>query len=311
MRIETLYENRSLYRDSYRLNGYFFGSGKKTLAVAGQTRGNEYQQLLTCSLLVKALRKAEENDELAEGAEILVIPALNPYSMNIHKRFWPIDNTDINRMFPGYDEGETTQRIAGKIFNIFKDYEYGVQLASNYLDGDFMSHILIMDTGCDYIKYAEGFNLSPVLIRSPRPYDTTTLNYNWQIWDTKAFSLYTTTTEKIDSNSAMAGVEKIMNFLSSIGVLKREEEERKEIRVISNLDLVNIRTPEAGLLEPLVGPGDKVSKGDLLARVLSPVDLEVISLLHTPLSGEVFFRQNGPQIYGHSTVFKILPSPSL
>ena len=32
--------------------------------------------------------------------------------MNVGKRFFPVDNTDINRMFPGYDKGETTQRLA-------------------------------------------------------------------------------------------------------------------------------------------------------------------------------------------------------
>ena len=35
--------------------------------------------------------------------------------MNIGKRFWSADNTDINRMFPGYNLGETTQRIAAGV----------------------------------------------------------------------------------------------------------------------------------------------------------------------------------------------------
>lgn len=49
--------------------------------------------------------------------------------MNIHKRFWPVDNTNVNRMFPGYDKGETTQRVAADIFEAVSSYEYGIQLA--------------------------------------------------------------------------------------------------------------------------------------------------------------------------------------
>lgn len=49
--------------------------------------------------------------------------------MNIHKRFWPVDNTDVNRMFSGYDKGETTQRIAADIFEAVSGYDYGIQLA--------------------------------------------------------------------------------------------------------------------------------------------------------------------------------------
>jgi hypothetical protein len=33
-------------------------------------------------------------------------------------------------MFPGYDAGETTQRIAAGVFEKIKDYEYGIQFAS-------------------------------------------------------------------------------------------------------------------------------------------------------------------------------------
>ncbi len=67
-----------------------------------------------------------------------MIPAANTLSMNIHKRFWPVDNADVNRMFPGYDKGEATQRIAADIFEAVSSYDYGIQLASFYLRGKFL-----------------------------------------------------------------------------------------------------------------------------------------------------------------------------
>ena len=116
MRQSVIYEIPSLYRENFRIHGYTFGQGEKALCVVGSLRGNEYQQIYTCSQLVKALKRAEQRGELCPGKEILVLPSLNPYSMNVGKRFWPTDNTDINRMFPGYDQGETTQRIADGVF---------------------------------------------------------------------------------------------------------------------------------------------------------------------------------------------------
>lgn len=67
-----------------------------------------------------------------------MIPAANTLSMNIHKRFWPVDNADVNRMFPGYDKGEATQRIAADIFEAVSSYDYSIQLASFYLRGKFL-----------------------------------------------------------------------------------------------------------------------------------------------------------------------------
>ena len=35
-----------------------------------------------------------------------------------------MDKTDINRMFPGYANGETTQRIAAAVFEALNGFEY-------------------------------------------------------------------------------------------------------------------------------------------------------------------------------------------
>ena len=70
----------------------------------------EYPLVDEGSLMGRILVREAEG-RLVPGRQIMVIPSINPNSMNIGKRFWGIDNTDINRMFPGYDQGETTQRI--------------------------------------------------------------------------------------------------------------------------------------------------------------------------------------------------------
>lgn len=164
----------------------------------GSLRGNEIQQIYVCSQLIQCLKLLEKEGLIANGKQVLVVPSGNPYSMNIQKRFWPTDNTDINRMFPGYDKGETTQRIADGIFRAIQDYENGIQLTSFYMPGDFMPHVRMMTTGRENVELSKRFGLPYVVLRETRPYDTTTLNYNWQIWESNAFSLYTTVTSRID-----------------------------------------------------------------------------------------------------------------
>lgn len=63
------------------------------------------------------------------------------------------------------------------------------------------------------------FGLPYVVKRKVRPYDTATLNYNWQVWNTEAFSLYTTATEQIDPNGAGQAVLAVMNFLSAQSII--------------------------------------------------------------------------------------------
>lgn len=140
MQKKIIYELNALYREPMRVVGYAFGDcgdREKSVCVVGSMRGNEVQQMYACSRLIQRLKKLEEQRAVAEGKSILVIPCVNSYSMNIGKRFWSTDNTDINRMFPGYSEGETTQRIAAGVFEAVKDYQIGIQFASNYMPGRF------------------------------------------------------------------------------------------------------------------------------------------------------------------------------
>ena len=147
MKREILYTLKSPFRDDFKIQGFRFGSGTKRVAIVGPMRGDEVQQQFVCSQIVQALSRIEAAGELLPDQEILVVPSANPFSMNIGSRFWAMDDTDINRMFPGYSKGETTQRIAAALFEQLQGYQYGIQLASYYLPGRFVPHVRMMETG--------------------------------------------------------------------------------------------------------------------------------------------------------------------
>lgn len=105
----------------------------------------------------------------------------------------------------------------------------------------------MMHTGFEDVEMAKTFGLPYCIVRKPRPFDTTTLNYNWQIWNCKAFSIYTTSTDYLDPGSAQHAVDSVITMLSRQGVLSeaaaRPEMLCGEPRVVSDDDLLTIRTP--------------------------------------------------------------------
>ena len=310
MKREVLYQIDALYRDDFRITGFSFGEGEKALCIVGAMRGNENQQLYCCARLVNRLTALEAAGRLQPGYKILVIPCVNPYSMNIRKRFWPIDNTDINRMFPGYDQGETTQRIAAALFNVVKEYRYGIQFASFYMPGSFVPHVRMMKTGYENVPLAMDFGLPYVVLRNPRPYDTTTLNYNWQIWDTDAFSLYTTTTDTIDEDSAEQTIQCVLRFLAAQGLLLRAcpgtFPPAPKTRVFSDSEMVPVRPSVSGIFRRYTDVAEFVRRGRLLAEVLNPCDGEPLEQLTAPSDGIVFFLHSDPLVYAQTAAIKLL-----
>ena len=293
-------------RDTFRIKGFRFGEGEKGLAIVGSLRGDETQQLYTCSQLIKTFQMIEKRGGITDGVEILVIPAANPFSLNIKKRFWAMDNTDINRMFPGYNLGETTQRIADALFRAIQGYQYGIQMASSYIAGCYMPHVKIIHTGYEDIQTGGLFGLPYVCLRQPTPFDTTLLNYNWQIWDTKAYSLYGGSNDTLDRQVSGVLQEAILRFMQRTGLVATDCRNLGYNPVVfDEQELVCIKAPKPGIFFAYKNAGDKVNKGDLLANIVHPYLGTVVAAITSPATGRLFFTSDKSMALQSSMLFKI------
>jgi len=305
-----IYSIKSPYRQSLDIVGYTFGFGERSCCIVGALRGNEIQQMAICAQLVDFLKHLEEKGCIAENKSITIIPCANYYSMNIGKRFWTMDNTDINRMFPGYELGETTQRIADGLFKYIKGYAFGVQMASFYQEGEFLPHVKVMDTGSGKQKAYESlsdFGLPYGLIRKPSPYDTVTLNYNWQLWGCNAFSLFATYTEHIGKQSTQTAVNAALRFLIAKGMLKWNLHKGSHTRILNEDTIWRISTGHAGILRKCASVGDEVKEGDLLGEITHPLEGNSLHKVISPIGGTLFFSYNKKLVMEHTDIFNIIP----
>lgn len=306
MKRDIIYSINSPHRDDFRIHSFTFGSGEKSVAIVGAMRGDEIQQQYACAQLVSQLKELEAAGSIVKGHQITVIPSCNPFSMNVSRRFWTMDGTDINRMFPGYDQGETTQRIAAAVFNYLIGYKFGIQMASFYMPGDFIPHVRMLKTGYEDIDNARLFGLPYVAVREPLPFDTTLLNYNWQIWGTSAYSIYAGQTTHVEHDISQITIEAILRMMYRIGVIDRRPlNNGYESTVIDESNLVNIKSQVAGIFYKLVKAGDIVHKGDILARVINPYDGSTIDEICSPVYGTIFFTHNNPLVLQSALIFRI------
>lgn len=307
MKIQTVFRMSSPYRDDFRVKAYTFGQGVRSLCIVGSMRGDEMQQQYVASMLVRRLREAEQRGMIARDVCISVVPCANPSSINIEKRFWALDGTDINRMFPGYDRGETTQRIAAGIFEFIKDFRFGVQLASYYLPGNFVPHVRMIHTRFECVEGARLFGLPYVVVSEPKPFDTVLLNYNWQIWDTEAFSLYAGTTDVIDYGAAEVSVAAVSRFLEARGLAHLPlGDDAAEPVVVSESVMIDVKAPRAGLLLMHCSAGQMVGRGEVLTTILHPYEGYEVCSIVSPADATVFFMRNRSICFENTLLFRLI-----
>ncbi len=213
--------------------------------------------------VAKQLLKALENN--LNNGEIYVFPLLNPIGFKQNSRLF--NKIDLNDSFPGKEKGNLTQKIAYKIFTKI------VQIKPD----------LVLDLHNDWKK-----SIHYALI-DPKQKDTAEKIYNKTIQFGKSLTIpFVLDTDNLENSLSFQllknnipslvielervdeGVKLLLNFLSSLSMLKHKTEMniRPEVRgKLLKYSLGPLASKE-GFVKFLTLPGKIVEKGYPLAQII-------------------------------------------
>ena len=289
----------SLSRAPMLVEGYLFeGSDPEapSVAVVGAMEGATTLPLYSASKLVDFLRNKLGTGKIL--GDILVIPSVNHYALNINERFWPLDKTDINMMFPGYGLGETTQRIAHKLFEAIRGYDYGIVLETRSDLATCLPYVKLYKTGYEDIESARRLGLRIIHHREPESIETVSLQYNWQLWGSKACSVVCPHQPLIDPESARIILDSLINFLNNSGIIRYETFNGYDSTVVTRERIEVVQSPHSGIFIPTKKPGMTVSKDETIGKIVHALEGEVVHRFLAPCDGMITCT------YMHSLIFE-------
>lgn len=292
-------------RAPLKIEGFLFGEKSKgpSVAIVGAMSGEHVNQLYVASQLVEYLRIKEEEGKVL--GKILVIPAINTYALNMGERHWPLDKTDINMMFPGYAQGETTQRIAARLFEALRGYDYGMILEGRRDQGMCLPYVKILASGYEDLDSTKDLGLRFIHYRPHNPVETAMLQYNWQLWGTKAFSIVFGKNGAIDYAASSEVHGALVRFLSKRKVLISPVFEGHSSNVIDPDGITVVKASRAGIFTPKVACGTHVRKGEKLGKIVDALSGEKLEKIISPCEGVVTCQYSHPLIFQNSIAFRI------
>ncbi len=241
------------------------GAGPTALLTGGN-HGDEYEGPIALFDLARHLTPAEVS------GRVIILPAMNYPAFAVGRRTSPIDNGNMNRVFPGRPDGTVTEKIA--------DYFQRRLLPLADLVLDFHSGGKTLD----FVPFAAAHVLSDKeqqarCVAAMRAFGAP---YSVMLLEIDSFGMYDTAAETMgkvfvstelggggSATAATVAIAKrgVANFLKHAGILTGEPECGSTI----NLDMPDQRclvtSETAGLIEYCVDLGDRVEDGQLIARV--------------------------------------------
>lgn len=296
----------SLSRSPLVVEGYLFkGTNSKApkVAIVGAMEGDSILPLYCASTMVDFFKNKIDKEKI-EG-DVLIIPSINHYALNIGKRFWPLDNTDINMMFPGYELGETTQRIAKKVFDAISGYDFGIILERRPDPATCLPYIKLFKSGYEDLIGAKKFGFKMIHHRTMKSIDTVTLQYNWQLWGTKAFSIMCPSDNQVDKKIASQINQAMIRFMDKTKIIDYHIFNGYESTVIDRNSIAVVKSPRSGIFISKELPGNYVSKDQVIGEIVHSLEGNVIHQFLAPSNGMVTCFYSNSLIYEHAVAFRI------
>jgi len=300
----------SLNREPLLIEGYLFeGSDPDapSVAIVGAMEGKTILPLYSASKLVDFLQNDIDDAKKIRG-DILVIPSINHYALNLNERFWPLDKTDLNMMFPGYEEGETTQRIAKCLFDTLSGYDYGISLETRDDLSNCISYITLFKSGYEDVEAAKMCGFRLVHHKELKPTDTVSLQYNWQLWGTKAFSIVCPSDTTINPNTAQSVFNGVVRFLSKSGILDYKVLLGYDSNITLDSDIKIVKTPKSGIFIPTKKVGASVKKEEMIGKIIHSLEGNVIHRIFAPCDGVITCVYKNALIFENALAFRVAKS---
>jgi len=265
--------------------------------LTGANHGDEYEGPIALHDLANTI----DIDKLR--GRVIIIPMMNYPAFQAAARVSPIDQLNMNRVFPGQAPGSVTQLIADYFTATLlpmSDYVLDIHSGGKTLEFlPFAAYHELEDKAQQQacaaatLAFAAPYYLSLIEIDAGGMYDTQAETMGKVFVSTELGGGGTTSPHT-------AGVAKrgVHNFLVHAGILdaKPLAADTPSIKLDMQQDNAYVFSQHNGLLEPCVKLGDPVKTGDLIARVYNTERTGSAPVEYTATSDGIIMGRNFPSL---------------
>lgn len=241
------------------------GDGPVALLTGGN-HGDEYEGPIALQKLALSLNSSDVN------GTVIIVPALNFPAFRAGTRTSPLDQGNMNRVFPGKADGTVTEKIADYFQRYLlprADYVLDIHAGGKTLDFVPFAAAHILDDKDQQAKcvaamqaFGAPYSMMMLEIDAAGLYDTAAEEMGKVFVSTELGGGGSVTCISIEI--AETGVR---NFLIHAGILAGDLVKRDSVMLDMPGDDCFLTSVNSGLIEPCVDLGEAVSKGDVIARV--------------------------------------------
>lgn len=276
---------------------------EKRIAIVTGTHGDELEGQFVCYEL---LRRLKAGPGYLKGI-VDIYPALNPLGIDSITRGIPMFDLDMNRIFPGNEDGPMMESLVYHLTEDLKGADLCVDIHASNIFLMELPQVRINELNAEtLVPLAEKINVDFVWVHASATVLESTLAYSLNNVGTPTLVVEMGVGMRITKAYGYQLVEGILNVMKEMGVWEGVSGEVREPIVSTDREVGYLNADSAGIYVPRVKIGTYVEEGNLLGEVLNPLTGDVEQAVTAPISGMVFTRREYPVVYSGSLLGRIL-----
>lgn len=303
------------YRERLVLErGLIRGGDGPRLAVVSGIHGDELEGLYVCHRLAARLAALVDRQPGALRGSVELYPALNPLGLDTLERAVPIYDVDLNRAFPGHAEGLLPHRLADAAMRSLSGAALVVDIhASNIYLREIPQVRIAKAFAAQLVPLARTMNLDLIWVHAASTVLEHTIAHSLNATGTPCLVVEMGVGMRVTPAFAEQVTTGILHAARALGVLGAEValDPAAHTPLVADDDNVRYLNAEvSGLFVPCAEHWTAVRRGELLGRIVSPLQGRVLSEVRSPCDGILFTLREYPLVYEGSLLARLAEVPT-
>lgn len=278
-----------------RLEPEYVDKHTKRISVVTGTHGDELNGQYVCYKLIEKIKAEPWN---LTGI-VDVYPSINPLGVDTGSRNIPMNNLDMNRVFPGTDSGAMVEHIAYKITQDIIGSDMCVDVHSSNIFIKEVPQVRLSPENFDrLLPYAKLLNADIIWALSSDIYMESSLANCLNIFGVPSLVVEMGAGSKITRRYARQTLAGIFRLMKEIGVWQGDVSTVKEPIVARSGDITTIHATRSGLfILEVEHIGMHITKNTRIGKIVSPLTGEVLEEIISPREGFLLTIREHPVVY--------------
>lgn len=277
-------------------------TGKRISIVTG-VHGDELEGQYVCYQVLKRIR---EQKAYLTGI-VDVYPAMNPLGIDSITRGIPAFDLDMNRLFPGSQDGAMTEYIASEIVNSLKGSDVCVDIhASNIFLTEMPQARINVNTSETLVPMAEKLNLDFIWVHGASTVLESTLAHTMNSAGVPTIVVEMGVGMRITREYGDQLTEGIFCLMKDMGIWSGPVETPREPVISEDGKVHFLNASVSGIFVQDSTHGTVLKKGEPVGRIINPLTGEELDRVTAPADGLLFTIREYPVVDEGSLLARIL-----